>query len=122
FLAHLAAEHLPGRQAKRAALQVPQCLLEARQRRHQHCAAAVEAAAITDLPDILDGERVGADEAVAECLERPLDRLGPAFEAGLAPADCPVLAFDADEQPARRDDERLDSADLSLSHGSPHWL
>ena len=63
-------------------------------------------------------ERVGADEAVAERLERAVDRLGPAFEAGFAPADRAVLALDPDEQPARRHVEGLDPADLALSHAS----
>ena len=54
LVAHLAAEHLPRRQAERLALQVPQRLLEPGQRRHQHRPAAIEAAAIGDLPDVLD--------------------------------------------------------------------
>ena len=77
-------------------------------------AAAIEAAAIADLPDVLDGERIGADEAVAERLERAVDRLGPAFEARFAPADRAVVALDPDEQPARRHEEGLDPADLAL--------
>src|SRR5207248_3370876 len=46
FVANLAAKHLPGGQPERTALQIPQRLLEARERRHDHCAAAVEAAAV----------------------------------------------------------------------------
>jgi hypothetical protein len=45
---------------------------------HQNRAAAVEAAAIRDLPDILDPARVMADEAVAQRLERAVHGLGPA--------------------------------------------
>ena len=52
-------------------------------------------------------------------LERAVDRLGMAFEAGFAPADRAVLALDADEQPARRHVEGLDPADLALRHAWP---
>src|SRR6185295_1781507 len=98
--------------------QVPQRLLQAGERAHQNRPAAVEAAAVADLPDILDVERVGADEPVPQRLERAVDGLGPAFEARFAPADRSVLAFDADEQPARRRVEGLDPADLALRHAS----
>src|SRR5206468_11344855 len=116
LVANLAAKHLPGGQPERTALQIPQRLLQPRERRHQHCAAAVEAAAVADLPDVLDGERVGADEAVAEGFEHALDRLGPAFQARFAPAECAVLALDADEQPARGDEEGLDLGDFAVAH------
>ena len=121
-VAHLAAEHLPGRNAERLALEVPQRLLEPGERRHQHRAAAVEAAAIGDLPDVLDPARVMADEAVAQRLERAVDRLGIALEAGLAPADRAVVAFDPHEQPARRDEEGFDAVDLHDVHRRrPDW-
>ena len=111
-VADLAAHQLPRRLAERAALQIPQSLVEAGQRAHQHRAAAIEAAAISDLPDILDGEGVVADEPVAQRLEGAVDRFRPAFEAGLAPADRAVVALDPDEQPAGRREECLDAADL----------
>ena len=93
--------------------------------RHQHRSAAVEAATIADLPDVLDIERVGADESVAERLERAIDRFGPAFEARFAPADRAVLALDPDEQPARRREEGLDPCRSSLGHAfsaSDAWV
>ena len=120
FVAHLAAEHLPRRQAEHPALEVPQRLLETGERGHHHRSAAVEAAAVADLPDVLDAERVGADEAVAKGFERAVDRLGPSLEARFAPAERAIVALDADEQPARRSVEGLDLGDLALSHGFPH--
>src|SRR6185503_13918136 len=95
LLANLAAEHLPGGKPERAALEVPQRLFKARQRRHDDRSAAVEAAAIADLPDLLDGERIGADEAVAEDFEHAVDRFRPALEARLPPAERAVIGLDA---------------------------
>jgi hypothetical protein len=57
------------------ALQIPQGLVETRQRGQQNGAAAIEAAAIGDLPDVLDAAGVVADEAVAQRLERAGDGL-----------------------------------------------
>ncbi len=111
-VAHPAAHHLPGGQSERPALQVPQGLLEPGQRRHQDRAAAVEAAAITDLPNVLDPERVVAEEAVAKRREGAVHRLRLAFQARLAPADRAFVRLDPDEQPARRDIEGLDLRDL----------
>ena len=85
LVAHLAAQHLPCRQAEHAALEIPQRLFEPGERRHDDRSATVEAAAVTDLPDILDPKRVRADEPVAVRLEHPVHRLGPAFEAPLRP-------------------------------------
>ena len=116
LVAHLAAEHLPRRQPERPALQIPQRLLEPGERRHEDRAAAVEAAAVADLPDVLDAERIGADEAVAKGFERAVDRLGPAFEARFAPAERAIVALNPDEQPSRRNVEGLDLADPALGH------
>ena len=116
LVAHLAAEHLPRRQAKRPALEVPKRLLEAGKPGHDHCAAAVEAAAVADLPNVFDVERVDADEAIAESLEHAFDRFRPAFQARFAPAEGAITALDADEQPPRRDQEGLDLGDLPLGH------
>src|SRR6185369_1932367 len=123
LVADLAAEHLPGRQAESAAFQVPQRLFETGERRHHHRPATVEAAAIANLPDVLDVERIGADEPIAERLEGPVDRFGPAFETRFAPADRAVFAFDPNEQPAGRRVERLDAADFP-AHASAFlaWL
>jgi hypothetical protein len=88
-IAHLAAEHLVSRDVVVPALEVPQRLVEPGQRRHQHRPAAVEAAAIGDLPDILDPARVGADEAVADRLKGTVHRFGMAFQARLAPSNAP---------------------------------
>src|SRR5260221_46757 len=92
--------------------------LEPREGRNDPRPAAVEAAAVADLPDVLDVERVDTDEAVAERLEHALDRLGPSLEARFAPAERAIVALDADEQPPRRDEEGLDLGDLANHHSS----
>src|SRR6185503_18504816 len=108
LLANFAAEHLPGGKPERAALEVPQRLFEARQRRHDDRSAAIESAAIANLPDFLDGERIGADEAVAEDFEHAVNRFGPALEARLPPAERAVIGLDTHEQPPRRHVECFD--------------
>ena len=117
---HLAAEHLPRRQPECPALQIPQRLLEAGECRHEDGAAAVEAAAVADLPDVFDAERIGADESVAKGFERAVHGLGPAFEARFAPAERAIVALNPDEQPSRRNVEGLDLADPALSHARLH--
>src|SRR5690606_15036530 len=92
--------------------EIPQGLVEPRQGGQQNRPSAVEAAAIGDLPDILDPEGVVAEETVAYRLEGAVDGFGMAFQARLAPACGAVVRFHPDEQPARRDIEGLDAADL----------
>src|SRR5689334_13328455 len=53
LVADPAAKHLPRRKPKSASLEVPQRLFEPGERGHDHCPAAVEAAAIADLPNVL---------------------------------------------------------------------
>jgi hypothetical protein len=69
-VARAAAEQLPRGHAQRAALDVPQRLLDPRERAAQHRSAAVEAAAPHDLEVVLDPERVAADELLAELASR----------------------------------------------------
>ena len=58
----------------------------------------------------------GWAEAVAECLEHAVNRFPPALQAGFAPAEGAVRAFDSDKQPPRRHQEGLDLADLASCH------
>src|SRR4029453_4186297 len=94
---HLTAQHLPGRDTERAALQIPQGLLESCKSRHEHGTTAKKTPPISDLPDVLDRKRVRTDEAVAEDLECAFDRFSPSFEACFAPAEATVVALNADE-------------------------
>ncbi len=89
------------------AFKIPERLIQAGERRHQHRAAAVETAAIGHLPYVLDRARVGPNEAVAEGFEYPRYRFGMPFQACLAPAKIAVFGLDPDEQPARRYVKRL---------------
>src|SRR5205085_1578869 len=111
-VAHPSAHQLPSGEAEGLALQIPQSLVEPRQSRHVHRPAAIEAAAIGDMPEVLDREGVAAAEAVLQRLHRAVHGLGPAFEARLAPADRALVRFHPDEQPAGRHVESLDPRDL----------
>jgi hypothetical protein len=111
-VADASAQQLPCGQAIAPALQIPQGLVEARQRRHQHRAAAIEAAPVTDLPDVLDPSRVLADEPVPQRLERAVDRLREPLKTRFAPAERAVLGLDSDEEPPRRHRKGLDARDL----------
>jgi hypothetical protein len=100
------------RLAERLALDVPQCLVDARDRAHVDGAAAIEAAAIHDVPVVLDQERVLADQVVLELVDSRLDGQGPALDDGLAPADDALVGLDLQEQPARRHDIGGELGDL----------
>src|SRR5207237_1887220 len=97
------------------ALQIPERLIEPRERGHQDGPTPIEAAAIADLPDILDPPGVVADKAVAEGLEGAVDRLGMTLEARFTPAIIAVVRLHAHEQPARRHAEGFDPPDLHLA-------
>jgi len=117
-VAHAAAHHFPCRETVAVALEVPQRLVEPRQRRHQHGTAAIEAAAIGDLPDVLDTVGIVADKAVLERFERAHHRFTMPLEAALAPSNRAVGTFDADEQPARWHEESFDGGDSGCGQAS----
>ena len=106
--AHLPAQQLPHRHAEPLALDVPQRLIDAGDSGHQHGAATVEAESVERLPRILDAIGGAADEAILRAFHRAGHRFGMAFEARFAPADQAIVGLDADEQPARRDEEGFD--------------
>src|SRR5690606_19881118 len=101
-LAHQAAEQLVDRHAQGLALDVPQRLVDAGDRAHQDRAAAVEAAAVQHLPQVVDARRIAADEIFAELAHRGLARTRAAPDPRLAPAADAPAGADAPEQPARR--------------------
>ena len=84
------------------ALDVPQRLVDARQRAHVNGAAAVKAAAIQHRPVILDRPGVFADQIIGEPRDAGRHRFGAAFHHRFAPAGHPRIGLDLEEQPARR--------------------
>ena len=90
---------------------IPQRLVDAGDGTGQYRAVTVEAASAEHLPGVGDPQRVRADEVLGEDLDRCPHRLGPALNHRLTPADDAVVGLDPAEQPARRDQERLDPCD-----------
>ena len=101
--------------AQRLALDVPQRLVDAGERAHQHRPAAIEAAAVEHLPVVLDPERVLADQEVGQFRDRWPRRVRAPLDDRLAPARDPLVGLDLEEQPARRDEVGLQRGDL---HGT----
>ncbi|MCY1368989.1 hypothetical protein D9M69_560030 [compost metagenome] len=111
-LAHRAAEQLMHRHAEVLALDVPEGLVDAGDGAHQHRAATVEAAAVHDVPQVLDVARVLADQIVGKLVDGGRHRVRPALYHRLAPAADADIGIDAQEQPARRDQEGGEAGDL----------
>jgi hypothetical protein len=109
-----AAEQLPGRHAERAALDVPQRLLDPGDRAAQHRPAAVEAAAPHDLEVVLDAERVAPSDLLAELLDRGAHGGDAALDDRLTPAHDALVGRELEEQPARRYGEELEPGDAHL--------
>ena len=120
-VADRAAEQLVHGRAVTLAGDVPQRLVDPGDRARQDRPAPVERALGHDLPVVLDAQRVPADDHLAQLLDGGAHGLGPALAGGLAPADDPALGLDADEQPAGRDEERLDPRDACHVAVSPSW-
>jgi hypothetical protein len=111
---HLPAEQLMHRLAERLALDVPQGLVDARDRTHENGATAVEATAVHDRPQVLDVRRILADEQVGELIDGGSHGCCLAFEDRLTPSHDPLIGFDLEEQPPRRHCVRRHRRDL-------HW-
>src|SRR5699024_6393193 len=86
---HLPTEQLIHRLAERLALDVPQCLIDARDRTHENGATAVEATAVHDRPQVLDVRRILADEQVGELIDGGSHGRCLAFDDGLTPSHDP---------------------------------
>ena len=118
-VAHRAAEQLVHRGAAGLAGDVPQRLVDAGDGAGEDRAAAVEAALGEHLPVVLDAQRVPADEEVGQFVDGGAHGVGAALDHGLAPAGDALVGGDAQEQPARRHQERLKSGYLQgISFGS----
>ena len=100
--AHRTTQQRMHRLAQYLALDVPQRLVDARQRAHVKGAATVEAAAIQHGPVIFDGGRVFADQVVGQLGDAGGNGLRTPFHHRLAPASYPGICFHFQEQPARR--------------------
>ncbi|MCY1300582.1 hypothetical protein D9M70_501540 [compost metagenome] len=86
------------------ALDVPERLVDAGKCRHMDRPAAIEAAAIHDLPMVFDQQRILADQVVRELVNRGFHRQGSTFDDRLAPADDALVRLDLQKQPAWRND------------------
>src|SRR4051794_39130618 len=115
------AEQVVDRHAVVLAFDVPQGLVDARERAHVDGAAAVEPAAVEHRPDVLDVARVPADQVVGELVDGGGDGGGAALDHGFAPADGAVVGLDAQEQPPRRHRIGGDRPDLHVP-GPPSAL
>ncbi len=92
------------RLAERLALDVPERLVDARDRAHVDRTTAIEAAAIHDVPVVFDQEGVLADQIVFQFVDGGLHRQRPPLDHRLAPADNALIRLDLQEQPAWRND------------------
>jgi thiamine monophosphate synthase len=80
---------------------MPRRLVDAGKRAHVDGAAAVEAAAIHDVPVVLDQEWILADQVVGKLVHAGFHRQSPALDHRLAPADHALIGLDFQKQPAR---------------------
>ena len=78
------AQQLIHRHVERLARDIVQRHVDRSDRGGQHTTALVVSAAIQDLPDVLDPQRVHADQELAEVMQRPLLRVLARGTAGFA--------------------------------------
>ena len=93
-LLHGAAQQLVHRHAEHLALDVPQRLIDAGNGAHEHRTAPVERAAVQGLPQMLDGERILADEHVGKLPDSGGHRGGTPFHDRLTPPANALVGFD----------------------------
>ncbi|MNI01584.1 hypothetical protein D3C73_544330 [compost metagenome] len=111
----LATEKRMDRLAQRLALDVPERLVDAGERRHVNGPSAIEPAAIKNSPVILDQKRVLADQVIGHLMHGGLDGQRPALNHRLTPTDDAFVGLDLQKQPARRDDVGGKLGDLHQS-------
>jgi hypothetical protein len=97
LIAYQSAEELIDRHLIAPSLEIPQCLIDAGNRAHQHGATAVEAPAIEQLPYVFDPLRILSDEERPGLLDRRGDGIGVSFDDRLAPAGKTVIRSDLEE-------------------------
>ncbi len=91
---------------------IPQHLIDTRDRAHADRPAAVKAGVVHHLPEVFDMTRIFADEIVSEFVHGGGDRMCAAFDDRLAPARDALVRFDLEEAPARRNDEGFEFGDF----------
>ena len=129
-----AAQQPVHRHPQRLAADVPQRLVDGRNRRAHHRSGAIEAVYVHRLPDVLHLHRVGADDEVAEVLDAGHVGAGLAFQRALAPTHQTLVGFEFDEyvrpvgRGRQRHAEHLHPGDfetglqrLEAAAGRPAW-
>ena len=101
LIAARAAQQLIHRHTELLALDIPKCLINTRDSAHDFWAAAIETAAVHDLPMIFNIGRVFTDEIIAELLHRGTHRVGTTLDDGFAPAIDPLVGRNLQKQPSR---------------------
>ena len=91
------AEQLVHRHPQRFAANIPQRLVDRRDRRPHHRTRAIKAVHIHRLPDVLHLHRVRADQEIAEVVDTRHHGAGFAFERAFAPSDQPLVGLEFDE-------------------------
>ena len=90
-VAHRATQQLVHGHTEVLAGYVPQRLVDAGQRRHQHVAAAKKRRAIDVLPVVLDAQRILADEILRQLLDSRCGTPRLPLQRRLPPADDPTV-------------------------------
>ena len=97
-----AAQQFIDRNPERLALDVPESLIDAGDGAHDLRAAAVEAAPVHHLPDVLNAGGVLAGDQPAELLHAGAHRIGTPLDNRLSPAGNSFVGVDLQEKPAGR--------------------
>ena len=115
-VARQAAEQLPEWNPEALRLEIVQGLVDPGQGRHRHDPTLEERVAIHRLPEMLDTERIRAEDQRREILDRADDGAGLEFKRRLAePVKTRFVRLDPDKYPVaqlRVDDDGLDGGDL----------
>ena len=106
-----AAQQFVHRHPERLALDVPQRLIDARQRAGEDRAAAVERVAVNRLPVMHHATGILTDQVRLDFLHRLGTRQRAPFGDRLAKPDDALVGVDLEEQPARLDEDRLELRD-----------
>ena len=91
------AQQMVHRHPERLAANIPQRLVDGRNRRPHHRSRAIEAVHVHRLPGVLHLHRIAADDEIAEVFDAGHDRAGFAFQRALAPAHQALVGFQFDE-------------------------
>ena len=112
LVAHPPAQQVVDRHAEGLALDVPQGLVDAGDGAHQDRAAAIKAAAVHGLPQVVDAARVLADQEWRHLVDGRFDRARAPFDHRFAPADDAFVGLDLEQHPARRNPVRAQFDDV----------